>query len=314
MDRHQRQDSSAERLAMGLGWFSIALGVAEVAAPRQVARLIGAPATDRTTSMLRAYGTREIANGVAILAQPDQARWLWSRVGGDALDLASLGRILGSDYADRGRTLFATASVLGVTALDVLCAMQLGARDSTRGAYPGTPHAFVVRQSVTVNRPVEEVYAFWRNFENFPRFMAHVQSIRVSGRRSHWAVKAPAGMTVEWEAELVEDRENDLIAWRSLEDADVQHSGKVRFMRAPGARGSEVRVDLAYMPPGGALGRAIARLFGEEPEQQVRDDLRRFKQILEAGEIPISDGPGLSRPAQPPARPEEARTLAGVRE
>ncbi len=317
MDRYQREDSSADRLAIGLGWFSIALGVAEVAAPRQMARLIGAPASDRTTNMLRAYGAREIANGVAILAQPSQARWLWSRVGGDAVDLASLGQVLGSDYADRadrGRTLFATASVLGVTALDVLCAMRLGARENMRGAYPGSPHAFVVRQSVTVNRPVEEVYAFWHNFENFPRFMAHVRSVSVSGRRSHWVAKAPAGMTVEWDAEIVDDRENELIAWRSLEESDVQHSGKVRFVRAPGARGTEVRVDLAYMPPGGALGRALAKLFGEEPEQQVREDLRRVKQILEAGEIPISDGPGLWRPAQPPARAEDARALAGVRE
>jgi uncharacterized membrane protein len=314
MDRYQRQDSSAERLAIGLGWFSVALGVAEIAAPRQMARLIGAPASDRTTSMLRAYGAREIANGIAILAQPNQSRWLWSRVGGDAVDLASLGRVFGSDYADRGRTLFATASVLGVTALDIMCAMQVGARESAGSAYPGSPHAFVVRHSVTVNRPIEEVYAFWHNFANFPRFMAHVQSVTVSGKRSHWVAKAPAGMTVEWDAEIVEDRETELIAWRSLEDSDVQHSGKVRFVRAPGARGTEVRVDLAYVPPGGALGRAIAKLFGEEPEQQVRDDLRRVKQILEAGEIPISEGPGLWRPAQPPARAEEAKALAGVRE
>ena len=314
MDRYQREDASADRLAIGLGCFSIALGVAEVAAPRYMARLIGAPASDRTTNLLRAYGAREIANGVAILAQPNQARWLWSRVGGDAVDLAALGRVLGSDYADRERTLFATASVLGVTALDVLCAMRLGARENMGSAYPGSPHAVVVRQSVTVNRPVEEVYAFWHNLENFPRFMAHVRSVSVSGRRSHWVAKAPAGMSVEWDAEIVEDRENELIAWRSLEESDVQHSGKVRFARAPGARGTEVRVDLAYMPPGGALGRTIAKLFGEEPEQQVREDLRRVKQILEAGEIPISDGPGLWRPAQPPARAEDARALAGVRE
>ncbi len=314
MDRYQRQGSSAERLATGLGWFSIALGVAEIAAPRQVARLIGAPVSDRTTSMLRTYGAREIAAGVAILTQPNQARWLWSRVGGDALDLASLGRMLAFDDTDRGRTLFATASALGVTALDILCAVQLGARESIGSAYPGSPHAFVVRQAITVNRPIEEVYAFWHNFENFPRFMAHVQSVSVSGTRSRWVAKAPAGTTVEWDAEIVDDRENELISWRSLEDSDVQHSGRVRFLRAPGARGTEVRVDLAYVPPGGALGRTIAKLFGEAPEQQVRDDLRRVKQILEAGEIPISEGPGLWRPAQPPERPEQARTFAGVRE
>jgi uncharacterized membrane protein len=94
----------------------------------------------------------------------------------------------------------------------------------------------------------------------------------------------------------------------------VQHSGRVRFVRAPGARGTEVRVDLAYMPPAGALGRTIAKLFGEEPDQQVRDDLRRFKQIAETGEIPMSEGAGLGRAARPPVRPEEVKTLAGVRE
>ena len=93
-----------------------------------------------------------------------------------------------------------------------------------------------------------------------------------------------------------------------------QHSGSVRFAGAPGARGTEVRVELVYTPPGGELGRAIAKLFGEEPGQQVRDDLRRFKQLIETGEIPVSDGPGLWRPAQPPARPEEVKSLAGVHE
>ena len=314
MDRHHRQESSAEPLAIGLGWFSIALGLAEVAAPGQVARLIGAPPTEHTRTVLRSYGAREIAAGMAILAQPDQARWLWSRVGGDALDLGSLGGLLGSEDANRGRTLVATASVLGVTALDILCAMRLRAHDTGATGALGRRHAFVVRRAVTVNRPIEEVYAFWRNFENFPRFMAHIESVRVSGSRSHWAAKAPAGMTVEWDAEIADDRENELIAWRSLESSDVQHSGRVRFVRAPGARGTEVRVDLAYMPPAGALGRTIAKLFGEEPDQQVRDDLRRFKQIAETGEIPMSEGAGLWRAARPPVRPEEVKTLAGVRE
>jgi uncharacterized membrane protein len=142
--------------------------------------------------------------------------------------------------------------------------------------------------------------------------MAHVESVTVAGTRSHWVVKAPAGMTVAWDAEIVEDVENERIAWRSLPGSDVQHSGSVRFMRAAGARGTEIRVELMYTPPAGTVGRAIAKLFGEEPEQQVRDDLRRFKQLAETGEIPVSDGPGLWRAAQPTGRPEETRRLAGV--
>jgi len=171
-----------------------------------------------------------------------------------------------------------------------------------------------VERAATINRPIEEVYNFWRNFQNFPRFMRHVESVEILGERfSRWRAKGPAGMTVEWEAEMIEDRD-DWIAWRSMEGADVQNSGSVRFQRAPGVRGTEVRVQLEYYPPAGALGRGIAWLFGEEPAQQIADDLRRAKQLLETGEIPLSEGPGLWRPAQPAADPQQIRDLAGVHE
>jgi uncharacterized membrane protein len=228
---------------------------------------------------------------------------------GDALDLASLGRLLGSEDAGRGRALFAAASILGVTVLDVMCATQLRAQKDTPTTYrPG--RAVIVRHAVTVNRSIEEVYAFWHNFANFPRFMTRVESVTVSGRRTHWVAKAPAGMTLEWDAGIVEDRENELIGWRSVEGSNVEHSGSVRFLRASGARGTEVRLELEYTPPGGTLGRTIAKLLGEDPAQQVREDLRRFKQLVETGEIPVSDGPGLWRPAQPPAQPEDVKTFA----
>jgi uncharacterized membrane protein len=136
---------------------------------------------------------------------------------------------------------------------------------------------------------------------------------RLDDRLSHWCAVGPAGMRVEWDAEIVADTENELIAWRSLEGSDVQNSGSVRFSRAPGARGTEVRVQLQYTPPAGALGRSVAWLFGEEPDQQVHEDLHRFKQLMETGEIPLSEGPGLWRAAQPPADPEQVRSLAGVR-
>jgi uncharacterized membrane protein len=313
MQRYDEQDSSADPLALGLGWFSIGLGLAEIVAPDSVARLIGTRPTDRNRTILRSYGAREIAAGIAILSQPDEARWLWTRVAGDAVDLASLGRMMASDNTDRRLAGFATASVLGVTALDILCAMRLGDGSASE---PGMRRSrnTVVRQSITVNRSIDEVYAFWRNFANFPRFMAHLDEVTMQGTRSHWVATAPAGMTVEWDAETVESRENERIAWRSLEGSDVQHSGHVHFVRAPGARGTEVRVHLTYIPPGGALGRAIAKLFGADPEQQVRDDLRRFKQIMETGEVTLSEGPGLSRAARPPATAGELGALAGVRE
>jgi uncharacterized membrane protein len=121
-------------------------------------------------------------------------------------------------------------------------------------------------------------------------------------------------MSVEWEAEMLEEREHEWIAWRSLEGADVPNSGSVRFRRAPGARGTEVRVQLQYSPPAGKLGKGIAWLFGEEPSQQIHEDLHRAKQLLETGEIPVSEGPGLWRAAQPASDPRELRNLAGVHE
>lgn len=146
-----------------------------------------------------------------------------------------------------------------------------------------------VRRSATINRPRAEVYAFWRNFENLPRFMEHLQSVEVQpgdGRRSHWVTRAPLGRTVEWDAELVEDRAGELLAWRSLPGGDIENEGRVEFRDALDGSGTIVDVTLEYRPPLGAPSIVVARLFGEQPWQQVRDDLRRFKQIMEMGEIP----------------------------
>jgi len=148
-----------------------------------------------------------------------------------------------------------------------------------------------VTKSVTIHRTPEAVYRFWRDFSNLPQFMLHVRSIVTSGdRRSHWVVAAPAGQTVEWDAEIVEDRPAQQIAWRSLEGSDIQHDGVVRFEKAPADRGTEVHVEFRYDAPAGRAGAAIATLFGEEPTQQVRDDLRRLKQVMETGEVVRSDG------------------------
>ena len=165
-----------------------------------------------------------------------------------------------------------------------------------------------VEHSVNINRPPAELYAFWRNFENLPRFMNHLESVkRFGGNRSHWVAKAPGGKRVEWDAETTEDRPNELIAWRSLPDADVYNAGEVRFNPAPGDRGTEIRVTLEYRPPLGKLGSKVAMLWREEPGQQVADDLRHFKQVLETGEIVFSDATkqrGM-HPAQPDNRPVE---------
>lgn len=143
-----------------------------------------------------------------------------------------------------------------------------------------------VEKTVTINRSAPELYSFWRNFENLPTFMKHLQSVKVYDEtRSHWVTQAPLGTEVEWDAEIVQDEPNHLIAWTSADDAAVENSGFVRFQPATGGRGTEVKVVMEYNPPGGAISAAIAKLFGEAPEQQVGDELNRFKQLMEAGEI-----------------------------
>ena len=164
-----------------------------------------------------------------------------------------------------------------------------------------------VTKSITVNRPPQEVYRFWHEFPNLPRFMSHLESVEVTGdRRSHWRAKAPAGMTIEWDAEIVDDQPDRLIAWRSIEGSDVAHAGVVHFEPAPGGRGTEVRIEVDYDMPGGKLGQLAAKLFGEEPAQQVHDDLRAFKQVMETGEVVRSDATTVEgRMRKHPGRPPE---------
>jgi uncharacterized membrane protein len=147
-----------------------------------------------------------------------------------------------------------------------------------------------VERSITVQKPVAEVYSYWRNFENLPRFMDHLESVTVvDERRSIWKAKAPRGRTVEWNADIVEEEIHRKIAWKSVEGADVPNAGQVLFEDAPGG-GTTVKVVMAYTPPAGVLGALVAKLFGEDPNGTVKEDLRRFKQIMEAGEKASTEG------------------------
>jgi uncharacterized membrane protein len=152
-----------------------------------------------------------------------------------------------------------------------------------------TEEGFEVTRAVTIDRPAEELYAFWRDFTNLPRVMRHLESVKVDGDRSRWTTKAPFG-SVSWDAVMTMDRENELIAWRSLEGADVPNAGSVRFQALPDGRGTEVIVSLRYHPPAGRLGLGIAKIFGEAPERQLSDDLRRFKGLMETGEVATTTG------------------------
>ena len=292
--------SGPKRLAKGLGWFSIGLGMTELLCPRVIAKISGVP--NSRTGLIRLYGLREIASGIAIFSQKEPAGAMWSRVAGDALDLASLGRAFTLPGANRGRVAFATANVLAVTALDLVAAKQLSTGN------PGV-HA---KASCIVNKSPEEVYHFWRKFENLPRFMKHLESVQDLGEgRSRWKATGPAGMEVEWEATIIADVPGEVITWRSLENADVDNAGAVRFERAPGGRGTIVKVNIHYNPPAGVVGATVAKLFGEEPEQQLDDDMRRFKQMLEVGEVVVSDATitGTGYFEQRPARPADVDEL-----
>lgn len=277
----------AERLAKTLGWFSIGLGLAQLLAPGGMSRVVGVGQRPR---LMQALGVREITSGVGILTQRQPAGWLWSRVAGDAIDLALLGAAARSPGSNRRLVSVATALVAGVTVLDLLSSVDNSRHKRAETGAEATGEV-QVQKSLVINRSPEECYRFWHDFENFPRFMKHLESVRIIGdNRMRWKAKGPAGIPIEWDAELLADEPGQLLAWRSLEHADVDNAGTVRFERAPGGRGTIVRVEMAYRPPGGAAGSMVAKLFGEEPSQQIDEDLRRFKWLIETGEIPTTIG------------------------
>ena len=306
----ETRETEKDPLTQFLGWFSIGLGAAELVAPQAVARLIGIDEDEHST-LLRAYGVRELAAGVGILTRPKPTYWMWNRVIGDAVDLASLGRAMRSPDTNKAKLTAATLAVLGVTALDILCSVGL-----TSEASPAAGHdegSWTLPQPaegmqevsavVTVNKPVDEVYAFWKDPQNLPLFMDHLESVRItSGRRSHWKAKGPAGLTVEWDAETITDNPNEMIMWSSVDESEVLNMGTVRFAPAVGGRGTEVSVEMEFKPKGGIIGEKIAKFFAAVPKTQLRNDLRRFKQLIELGEIVKSDSTAVKgmHPAQPP--------------
>jgi uncharacterized membrane protein len=169
----------------------------------------------------------------------------------------------------------------------------LGIDTAHRGPATTIPahHGIKVEEAMTINRSPHELYEFWRNLANLPHFMKHLQSVRkTGGNRSHWVAQGPLGMKVEWDAEVYNENPNEMIAWRSFEGSDVDNTGSVHFRPAPTGRGTEVRVVLKYNPPAGKAGAVIAKMFGKDPEGMIREGLRRFKQLMETGEIPTVQG------------------------
>lgn len=232
-------------------------------------------------------------------------------VAGNLIGLAMLRSAVRSRRKKPERLWIAAGMVVGVTALDVLGAVQARRRSGGATGRTTSDQPIAVIETISVNRPIAEVFAFWRNFENLPQFMANLESVKVTGeRQSHWRAKGPAGTSVEWDADIVDEQTDRLISWQSRSGADVANSGAVRFSVAPGNRGTEIRVELRYRPPAGRLGAAVARLMGKEPGQEVKADLRRLKQVLEVGEVVKSDASIHSGPH--PARPARNTQQKGV--
>ena len=223
----------------------------------------------------------------------DVERWA-SALGGAALTVYGISQL--KDRTPAGGALAAAGTMLMYRGATGHCPMYAAAGintasdGDTRAALSG-PRGVNVETAVTVNRRPEELYLFWRNFEQLPRFMEHLVSVtQLDDTRSHWVAKAPAGRTVEWNAEIINEIPGELIAWRTLPGSDVISAGSVHFTPATGGRGSEVRVRMQYDAPGGKLGSALAWMLGEEPSQTIEEDLRRFKRLMETGEIPTTTG------------------------
>ena len=203
----------------------------------------------------------------------------------------------------RGKRKQTWASIIGGSALAVFGASRknvsgvalaaLGGYIAYRGlrSVRSTTGPVLVHRSFTINKPPQEIFQFWRNFENLPRFMQHLKSVKTTGDRfSHWVATGPLNTSVSWDAEITDERPNEFIVWRSVPGSEIANSGSVEFRPATFHGGTEITVTIQYDAPGGKLGSAFARIFGEHPEQQIREDLRRFKQLMEAGEIPTVVG------------------------
>jgi uncharacterized membrane protein len=300
LDRdHER--SMVAWLARRLGWVSLVLGLTQLAAPDQVNRLIGIEPSPRRRVLMRLVGAQELATGVGLVTRTGTRTLLWARAGSDLVHLGMLGTAAANPRNHRAR--------LSVTAVAVAASAVVDAFASLRADADVLRRELRVTVATTVRREPLEVYRYWRDLQNLPTFMTHLRSVTPVGEaRSRWVADAPGPDQVTWEAEIVQDAPGELLAWRSTPDSDLRNAGVVRFAPAPGQRGTEVTVELEFTPPAGALGAAIAKVLGEHPEQQVRDDLRRFKQVMETGELVRTAGsPGgmrsqqfvVQRPAQP---------------
>lgn len=359
-------DDPDRAAARALGVYSLGLGLFVLTAPEAVKRALGLkhPSVD----VLRAgYGVREVGAGVALLAQPSNPAWVWARVGGDALDIATLVAADRSDNRRRTTLRTALAGVIALTAADIALALRLGrpkpatrlfgrefphlssvhgvaamidervvkaalpaalalarrarATDKrvlaaggavlavgagavalaalnarkTKGGTSDLPEEGAIQRAVTVNKPRDEVYREWRDLTQAPRWMEIVESITDIGTDSHrWVVRGPGEKRIQYDTMVTEARDGELLEWRSVQGSTVASYNRLEFRDAPGGRGTEIHATMTYDPPMGPLGKVAALVTQKAPEFQVQRDLRRFKQLMETGEIATTEGPGAA--------------------
>jgi len=272
--------------ARNLGILSLALGAGALLMPRLLSRATG---LERRRGLLPVVGLRELTSGIGLLAARNPTPWLWSRVAGDGMDLALLaGGLLSPRNPRKLNTAVATAVVAAVTAIDARASIRSkSAAASVTGAAPDA----LVTASVIVGKSARECYDFWRDPTNMTRISPLVESITVIDERtSKWCIQTPLGKRIEWESRVTAESPGQRISWRSMDGGGLYHAGVVHFEEATGRRGTLVTVSMHYRVPGGQAGRALVKLIGADPRSEVREDLRRFKRLLEAGEIPTTDG------------------------
>lgn len=278
-----RQRTTIAQLGVALAWIGIGIGITELLVPRALARTAGLPARPR---LLQAIGTRELITNAGILLQPQKGGWGWSRVAGDVLDLSLLAWV-GQRHPHR-RLPPLTAILAGMTVLDMLAAY-----DKQRQSVSQRVTAGVVRihKLLYIQRPADECYRFWRNFENFPYFMQHVAAVQVvDATHTHWRVRVPLGQHVDWTVELFSDIPARQLGWRTIAGSAVEHTGVVRFLPTIADNNTRLDIDMRYHAPLNQAGVMLAKILSEEPSQKIDDDLRRFKQLIETGEIATTAG------------------------
>ncbi len=256
---HEKRES----LTSGLGWFSVGLGLAQIAMPDRVAELAGIEPTPDNVRLMRSMGVRELTSGVGILTQPAPDKWLWGRVVGDVMDLAMLGVAMGGEKNQRARTLGATLAVLGVTGLDILAAREQSKKRA---------------EAEVDDEPIGEQTLF-----------------RILTIKAH-----PANVERDWNE------------WVASQGGDEARAATVTFAAAPGGRGTEIRAEMTWTPKGGKIGETAQRLMHKSPGQMLGQDLKRFKMLVETGEIVVSDA--SIHKHMHPARPSEKQTPRSARD